>query len=81
MTRTIYNAETLEMMDIKDGGVLLIEPLDRLPNFERKIVTQGVSDEGIYYGATETSDGKLYPFWAIKSIKKVKSIKKENDNE
>lgn len=70
MARTIYNAKTLEITDIKDGDVLFIEPLDTLPNFERTIVAQGVSDEGIYYGATETSDGKLYPFWAIKSIKK-----------
>lgn len=70
MTKTIYNAETLEMIDIKYGDKLLIEPLDRLPNFERKIVAQGVTDDGILYGATETSDGKLYPFWAIKSIKK-----------
>lgn len=70
MTRTIYNAETLEMIDIKHGDKLLIEPIDRLPNFERKIIAQGVTDDGILYGATETSDGKLYPFWAIKSIKK-----------
>lgn len=72
MTRTIYNAETLEMIDIKYGDKLLIEPIDRLPNFERKIVAQGVTDDGILYGATETSDGKLYPFWAIKNIKKGK---------
>lgn len=70
MTRTIHNAQTLEMIDIKNGDVLFIEPLDTLPNFERQIVAQGVSDEGIYYGATEESDGKLYPFWAIKSIRK-----------
>ena len=70
MTRTIYNAQTLEMLDIKNGDVLFVEPLDTLPNFERTIVTQGVGDEGIYYGATETSNGKLYPFWAIKSIRK-----------
>ena len=70
MAKTIYNTQTLEMMDIKNGDVLFIEPLDTLSNFERTIVAQGVSDEGIYYGATETSDGKLYPFWAIKSIKK-----------
>lgn len=70
MTTTIYNAETLEMIDIKYGDKLLIEPIDRLPNFERKIVAQGVTDDGILYGATKTSDGKLYPFWAIKSIKK-----------
>lgn len=70
MTRIIYNAETLEMIDIKKGDKLFIEPIDRLPNFERTIVAQGVSDDGIYYGATETSDGKLYPFWAIKSIRK-----------
>lgn len=68
--KTIYNAQTLEMIDIKYGDKLLIEPLDRLPNFERKIVAQGVTDDGILYGATETSDGKLYPFWAIKSVKK-----------
>lgn len=68
--KTIYNAQTLEMIDIKRGDVLFIEPLDTLPNFERTIVAQGVSDEGIYYGATEESNGKLYPFWAIKSIKK-----------
>ena len=72
MTKTIYNAETLKMIDIKDGDVLFIEPLDTLPNFERKIVAQGVTDDGILYGATETSDGKLYPFWAIKSIRKGK---------
>lgn len=70
MTRTIYNAQTLEMIDIKRGDKMLIEPIDRLPNFERKIVAQGVTDNGILYGATETSDAKLYPFWAIKSIKK-----------
>lgn len=70
MTRTVYNAKTLEIIDIKDGDVLFIEPLDTLPNFERTIVAQGVGDEGIYYGATETSDGKLYPFWAIKTIRK-----------
>ena len=70
MTRTIYNAQTLEMIDIKKGDKLFIEPIDTLPNFERKIVAQGVSDEGIYYGATEENDGKLYPFWAIKSIRK-----------
>lgn len=70
MTKTIYNAQTLEMIDIKDGDTLFIEPIDTLPNFERTIVAQGVGDNGIYYGATETSDGKLYPFWAIKSIRK-----------
>lgn len=70
MSKTIYNTQTLEMLDIKDGDVLFIEPLDTLPNFERTIVAQGVSDEGIYYGATEKSDGKLYPFWAIKSMRK-----------
>lgn len=70
MAKTIYNAQTLEMIDIKKGDKLFIEPLDTLPNFERTIVAQGVGDDGIYYGATETSDGKLYPFWAIKSIKK-----------
>ena len=66
----IYNEQTLEMVDIKTGDTLIIEPIDTLPNFDRKIVAQGVSKEGIYYGATETSDGKLYPFWAIKSIRK-----------
>lgn len=70
MAKTIYNAETLEMIDIKKGDKLFIEPIDALPNFERTIVAQGVGDNGIYYGATETSDGKLYPFWAIKRIKK-----------
>lgn len=70
MTRTIYNAQTLEMIDIKKGDRLFIEPIDTLPNFERSIVAQDVNDEGIYYGSTETTDGKLYPFWAIKSIKK-----------
>lgn len=68
--KTIYNAETLEMIDIKKGDVLFIEPLDTLPNFERTIVAQGVCDDGIYYGATEESEGKLYPFWAIKNIRK-----------
>lgn len=68
--KTIYNSETLEMIDIKNGDKLFIEPIDRLPNFEREIIAQGVSEDGILYGATETSDGKLYPFWAIKSIKK-----------
>lgn len=70
MARAIYNAQTLEIMDIKKGDRLFIEPIDTLPNFERSIVAQDVSDEGIYYGATETNDGKLYPFWAIKSIRK-----------
>lgn len=70
MARTIYNAQTLEMLDIKNGDVLFIEPVDTLPNFERSIVAQDVNDDGIYYGATETTDGKLYPFWAIKNIKK-----------
>lgn len=70
MSKTIYNTQTLEMLDIKDGDVLFIEPLDTLPNFERTIVAQGVNDEGIYYGATEESEGKLYPFWAIKTIRK-----------
>lgn len=69
----VYNQQTLEMLDIKNGDVLLIEPKDNLPNFERRIVAQGVCDEGIYYGATETSDGHLYPFWAIKSLKKGNS--------
>ena len=68
--KTIYNSETLEMIDIKNGDKLLIEPIDRLPNFEREIIAQGVTDDGILYGVTETSDGKLYPFWAIKTIKK-----------
>ncbi len=72
MSRIIYNEKTLEIMDIKNGDVLFIEPKDNLPNFERTIVAQGVGDDGIYYGATETSDGKLYPFWAIKSIRKAK---------
>lgn len=67
---TIYNEKTLELLDIKNGDKLLIEPLDTLPNFEREIVAQGVNESGILYGATETSDGKLYPFWAIKNIKK-----------
>lgn len=70
MVKTIYNSQTFEMIDIKKGDKLFIEPIDTLPNFERTIVVQRVGDEGIYYGATETSDGKLYPFWAIKSIKK-----------
>lgn len=68
--KTIYNSETLEMIDIKNGDKLLIEPIDRLPNFDREIIAQGVTDDGILYGATETSDGKLYPFWAIKNIRK-----------
>lgn len=68
--KTIYNSETLEMIDIKNGDKLFIEPIDTLPNFEREIIAQGVSEDGILYGATETSDGKLYPFWAIKTIKK-----------
>ena len=68
--RTIYNAQTLEIIDVKAGDKLLIEPLDTLPNFEREIVAQDVNDDGILYGATETSDSKLYPFWAIKSIRK-----------
>lgn len=66
----VYNEKTMEMLDVKSGDVLFIEPLDTLPNFERTIVAQGVNNEGILYGATETSDGKLYPFWAIKSIRK-----------
>lgn len=70
MTKTIYNSQTLEMIDIKKGDKLFIEPIDTLPNLERSIVAQDVSDEGIYYGVTEESDGKLYPFWAIKSIRK-----------
>lgn len=70
--KTTYNAETLEMINIKSGDTLFIEPIDRLPNFDRTIVAQGVTDDGILYGATETSDGKLYPFWAIKSIRKGK---------
>ena len=70
MNKTIYNTQTLEMLDIKDGDVLFIEPIDTLPNFERTIVAQGVDDNGILYGATETRDAKLYPFWAIKKIRK-----------
>lgn len=70
MSKIIYNPLTLEMIEVKNGDILFIEPLDNLPNFERTIVVQGVNDEGILYGATETSEGKLYPIWAIKSIKK-----------
>lgn len=70
MNKTIYNTQTLEMIDIKKGDKLFIEPIDKLPNFEREIVAQGVTDDGILYGVTEYSDGKLYPFWAIKSIRK-----------
>lgn len=70
MTKTIYNAQTLEMIDIKKGDKLFIEPIDTLPNFDRTIVAQGVTSDGILYGVTEYSDGKLYPFWAIKNIRK-----------
>lgn len=60
----------MDYKTIKEGDTLLVEPLDTLPNFERVIVAQGITDEGILYGATEESEGRLYPFWAIKTIKK-----------
>ena len=43
----IYNERTMDMLNIKNGDILFIEPLDTLPNFERVIVVQGVNNEGI----------------------------------
>lgn len=57
--------------EIKAGDKIEIEPLDTLPNFDREIIVDGINEIGFHYGTTETSDGKIYPFWAIKSFKKA----------
>lgn len=65
---------------IKAGDTLIIEPLDNLPNFDRVIKVDYVGDDYFAYGATETSDSKCYPFWAIKEIKECRRINYANHN-
>lgn len=57
---------------VQSGDVLKIEPLDTLPNFERVIKVDYVGDDYFVYNSSETSDGKCYPFWAIKNIEITK---------
>lgn len=54
------------------GDWLNITPQDNLPNFDKHIKVQGITDEGFVYSLTERTDGKFYPFWAIKNMKIVK---------
>ena len=56
------------IQEVKVGDKLKIIPLDNLPNFDREIVVDGINENSFSYGATETSDGYEYPFWAIKEM-------------
>ena len=61
---------------VKVGDHLEITPNKKLPNFDRHIVVQAIEEDGFRYGITETSDGYLYPWWAIEDFKRVnKNIK------
>lgn len=61
----------LSLKELKPGDELLIEPIPTLPNFDRRIKVDYVRGDVIHYGASETSDGHTYPYWAIASIKKL----------
>ena len=54
---------------VRKGDKLELEPLDTLPNFPRTIVVDYKTDDGFVYDSSETDDGKVYPYWAIKSLK------------
>ena len=60
---------------VKVGDHLHITPNEKLPNFDRDIIVQGITDEGFKYGITETSDGYLYPWWAIEDFEIVRDKK------
>ena len=56
---------------VKRGDTLEITPIDKLPNFDRKIKVDYVTKDGFIYGMSSTCDGYLYPFYAIKDCKIV----------
>lgn len=57
---------------VRVGDRLNIKPLDTLPNFDKHIKVEAIEDNGFVYDLSETSDGKFYPFWAIKELEIVK---------
>lgn len=66
----------LTLRQVKPGDTLKITPSDKVPNFDKKIKVSSIGDEVFYYGASETSDGKSYPWWAIKDLEIVSRKKK-----
>lgn len=67
-----------KIKSVKEGDRLKITPQDNLPNFDREIKVDYITDEGFHYGSSETSDGKVYPYWAIKDLKKLNIRKARN---
>ena len=70
-------AKSRTLKSVKPGDTLEITPKDNLPNFDRKIKVQEVGEDYFRYGITQYSDGRDYPFWAIKDLKIVKKKKNE----
>ena len=56
---------------IKRGDIVHLKPKKNLPNFPKKIRVDFVTDQGLVYGCSETSDGFMYPWWAIEKIVKI----------
>ena len=69
-----YVKTEIALAGVKVGDKLSITPLDTLPNFDREIVVDSINENSFGYGSTETSDGREYPFWAIKKFKVIKEI-------
>ena len=69
MNNTMVKDMTITL--VKVGDTIEIEPIDRMPNLDRKIQVQRIADSGFCYGMTADCDGYMIPFWAIKAIKIV----------
>ena len=68
---TMKIAEEIALNAMKPGTRLRLEPIKKLPNMDRDIVLDGITDclgePAILYGVSETCDGYSIPFSWIES--------------
>lgn len=56
---------------VKVGDTLEITPISTFPNAERKFKVDDILEEGFLYGASETCDGYVIPYYWIQDVKIV----------
>lgn len=56
---------------VKPGDTIKITPIDKVPNCEREIKVDYITEEGFLYGLSETCDGWIIPFNWIKDFEIV----------
>lgn len=57
---------------VKSGDIIRITPIDKVPNADRILKVDYLTENGVAYGATTTNDSYFMPYGWIKSFRIVK---------